>query len=81
MIPRQGRGSIPGRGDQSLILGGAKGCFLSSPDEWYDNKYDNEEMPGVRKYFEQYMAKHFIGWNGNERGNVDHVWSGGECSN
>jgi glycine/D-amino acid oxidase-like deaminating enzyme len=77
MIPRQGRGRVTGRGDQSIILGGAKGCFLSKPDEWYDNKYDNEEMPGVRKYFEGYMAKYFNGWNGDEKGNVDHVWSGG----
>ncbi|ORY24894.1 FAD dependent oxidoreductase-domain-containing protein [Naematelia encephala] len=76
MIPRQGRGRIPGRGDQSYILGGAKGCFLSNLDEWYNNKRDNEEMPGVREYFEGYMAKYFAKWDGNENGNVDRVWSG-----
>ncbi|KAK4689720.1 hypothetical protein P7C73_g393, partial [Tremellales sp. Uapishka_1] len=76
MIPRQGRGRVPGRGDQSYILGGAKGCFLSDPALWYDNKRDDEEMPGARAYFEGYIGNHFIGWNGGEKGNVDHVWSG-----
>lgn len=78
MIPRQGRGRVSGRGDRSIILGGAKGCFLNDIDIWYDNKHDDEEMPGVKKYFEGFMEKHFVGWKGNERGNVDHVWSGGE---
>lgn len=82
MIPRQGRGRVPGKGDRSIILGGAKGCFLHDIDQWYNNKHDDEEMPGARRYFEEYMGKHFVGWNGNEKGNVDHVWSGGEfCSN
>ncbi|OWT36867.1 FAD dependent oxidoreductase superfamily [Cryptococcus neoformans Bt1] len=76
MIPRQGRGRIPGSGDRSLILGGAKGCFLGDIDQWYNNKNDNEQMPGARKYFEGFMKKYFVGWNGNEHGNVDRVWSG-----
>lgn len=81
MIPRQGRGRIPGSGDRSLILGGAKGCFLSNIDQWYDNKNDNEHMPGAQKYFEGFMKKYFMGWNGNKHGNVDRVWSGSEYIN
>lgn len=80
MIPRQGRGRIPGAGDRSIILGGAKGIFTKDLDLWYNNKNDNEQMPGVRKYFEEYMKKYFVGWNGNEHGNVDHVWSGSELT-
>jgi hypothetical protein len=78
MIPRQGRGLVPGQGDRSIILGGAKGCFLHDIDQWYDNINDDVEMPGARAYFEGFMDKYFVGWNGNARGNVDHVWSGGE---
>ncbi|WRT64905.1 uncharacterized protein IL334_001844 [Kwoniella shivajii] len=76
MIPRQGRGRVPGLGDRSIILGGAKGCFLKDLNQWYDNKQDDEHMPGAKQYFEGFMKKHFIGWNGNEHGNVDYVWSG-----
>ncbi|OCF32132.1 FAD dependent oxidoreductase superfamily protein [Kwoniella heveanensis BCC8398] len=76
MIPRQGRGRVPGRGDRSIILGGAKGCFLPDIDQWYNNKNDNEQMPGAKQYFEDYMKRYFVGWNGDEHGNVDIVWSG-----
>lgn len=78
MISRQGRKGISGNGDQSIILGGAKSCFLDKHELWYDNANDKEEMPGVRSYFERFMKDHFVGWNGNEHGNVDVVWSGGE---
>lgn len=78
MIPRQGRGRVPGIGDTSLILGGAKGCFQNDLSVWYDNVNDDEELPGVRSYFENYMGKYFVGWKGaNARGNVDRVWTGG----
>lgn len=70
---------MPGVGDRSLILGGAKGAYLKHLDRWFGNKYDNEVMPGVREYFEGYMSKHFTGWD-EGTGTVDHVWSGGELS-
>ncbi|WWC67801.1 uncharacterized protein I206_101714 [Kwoniella pini CBS 10737] len=76
MIPRQGRGRIPGVGDKSYILGGAKGCFLNDLSQWYDNKQDDQYMPGAKEYFGGFMKKHFADWNGNEKGNVDKVWSG-----
>jgi glycine/D-amino acid oxidase-like deaminating enzyme len=78
MIPRQGRGPIPGQGDKGLILGGAKSMFLHDKYLWYNNVRDDQEMPGVRRYFEDYMGKHFAGWDG-DAGNVEQVWSGGEC--
>lgn len=38
-------------------------------------------MFGVWKYFEGFMKKYFVGWNGNEYGNVDRVWFGSEYIN
>lgn len=76
MIARTGRKGIPGTGDQSIILGGAKSCFLKDTKLWYDNIDDSVLMPGVREYFEGFMKKHFVGWDGNAHGNVDRVWSG-----
>jgi glycine/D-amino acid oxidase-like deaminating enzyme len=78
MIARQG-GPVTGRGDRSIILGGAKSTFLRDEKLWYNNHHDDEEMPGARKYFEGFMKKHMADWNGNAQGNVDHVWSGGKC--
>lgn len=74
MIPRQGR-STPGKGDRSIILGGAKSTFLKEHELWYDNINDDELMPGARKYFEDFMPKTFAGWSGGKE-NVDTVWSG-----
>lgn len=79
MIPRQGRGKIPGVGDRSIILGGAKGCYLKDIESWYDNIHDDKEMPGAREYFQGYMRKYFVGWErDDDKGNVDQVWSGSE---
>ncbi|WWC87051.1 uncharacterized protein L201_001936 [Kwoniella dendrophila CBS 6074] len=77
MIPRQGRGRIPGLGNQSIILGGSKGTYLKDLNQWYNNKNDNQQLPGAENYFKNFMKNYFIGWNdGNENGNVDKVWSG-----
>lgn len=62
----------PGR----IILGGAKGCFQHQEKEWYDSVRDDQEMPGVRSYFEGYMQRIFQGWEGGGEC-VDKVWSGG----
>lgn len=74
MIARQGR-VTPGRGDRSIILGGAKSTFLKDHDMWYNNINDDELMPGAREYFEDFMPEKFAGWTGGA-GNVDKVWSG-----
>jgi glycine/D-amino acid oxidase-like deaminating enzyme len=77
MIPRQGRGRIPGKGDKSLILGGAKGLFQHDEKVWYDSNRDDQQIEGARKYFEEYGRKHFVGWSG-DGSEVDHVWTGSE---
>lgn len=74
LIPRQGH-ITSGRGDTSIILGGAKSQFLKDHELWYDNINDNEEMPGARQYFEGFMPKTFQGWDGGPD-NVEKVWSG-----
>lgn len=76
MIPRQGRGRVPGVGDRSLILGGAKGAYLNDLGKWYNNKNDNEIIPGSEDYFKGYLQKVFKEWKGDET-NVDRVWTGG----
>jgi glycine/D-amino acid oxidase-like deaminating enzyme len=74
MIARQGH-KTPGRGDKSIILGGAKGTFLKDHELWYNNINDDQLMPKARDYFENFMQPRFVGWNGDEK-NVDTVWSG-----
>jgi hypothetical protein len=76
LIPRQGRG-LPGVGDQSIILGGAKGVFLAETEEWYNNLREDELMPGAKEYFEKFMSQRFNGWSkGHEK--IDRIWTGGE---
>lgn len=77
MIPRQGRGRISGKGDKSLILGGAKGLFQHDEKVWYDSNRDDQQIEGARKYFEEYGRKHFVGWSG-DGSEVDHVWTGSQ---
>lgn len=77
LVARQGRGRIPGSGDQSIILGGAKSAYFGDISQWYDNKQDDQQLPGAQHHFEEYMQKHFKGWSG-DASNVDHVWSGSE---
>lgn len=79
MICRQGRGRVVGKGDQSYILGGAKGVFAKDLPLWYNNTRDDEQIPGAREYFEAQMQRRFNDWEGEEKpGNVDMVWTGGE---
>jgi glycine/D-amino acid oxidase-like deaminating enzyme len=76
LIPRQGRG-LPGVGDQSIILGGAKGVFLAKTEEWYNNLREDELMPGAKEYIEKFMRQRFSGWSqGHEK--IDRIWTGGE---
>lgn len=75
LIPRQGRGRIPGKGDQSFILGGAKGLFQHDEKVWYNCTNDDEQIAGAREYFQAYGRKHFTGWSG-DGSEVDHVWTG-----
>lgn len=79
MIARQG-GPITGRGDRSIILGGAKSTYLRDEKLWYNNHHDDEEIPGARRYFEGFMKKHMADWDGDSKGNVDIVWSGGQSA-
>jgi glycine/D-amino acid oxidase-like deaminating enzyme len=74
LIPRQGH-VAKGKGDTSIILGGAKSRLLKNHELWYDNINDNEEMPGARQCFEEFMPKTFVGWDGGAD-NIEKVWTG-----
>ncbi|CAF2882685.1 unnamed protein product [Rotaria sp. Silwood2] len=70
MIPRQ-------TGDRSIILGGAKPAHISEMKIWYNNwddsiEYNNDES---KKYFEEYMPKHFDAW-GTDDGGCQQFWTG-----
>ncbi|CAF3088615.1 unnamed protein product [Rotaria sp. Silwood2] len=70
MIPRQ-------TGDRSIILGGAKPAHISEMKIWYNNwddsiEYNNGES---KKYFEEYMPKHFDAW-GTDDGGCQQFWTG-----
>lgn len=78
MIPRQGRGRIPGVGDRSLIVGGAKGAYLNELPKWYNNINDNEIIPGAPEYFQGFLQRIFKDWSG-DASNVSKVWTGGTC--
>lgn len=76
LIPRQGRG-LPGVGDQSIILGGAKGVFVGKTEEWYNNVREDQLMSGAKEYFEGFMSQRFDGWT-QEHKQIDRIWTGGE---
>jgi glycine/D-amino acid oxidase-like deaminating enzyme len=79
MICRQGRGRVPGHGDKSYILGGAKAIFAHDLPSWYNNIRDDEQIPGAVEYFQLQMQRRMKDWRGEKKpGNVDMVWSGGE---
>lgn len=64
-------------GDQSYILGGAKGLFQHTPELWYNTIRDDEQFAGAREYFEDYASKHFVGWDASS-GSLDFLWTGSE---
>lgn len=79
LIPRQGRGRVPGMGDQSIILGGAKGVFNRDIPAWYNNNDDSTLIPGTRSYFDKLLPRIFKGWKVGEadaKGKVQSIWTG-----
>lgn len=76
-IPRQGRGRVPGMGDQSIILGGAKGVFNRDLAAWYSNNDDATLIPGTREYFTSLLPRVFKDWKVQDgQGEVERIWTG-----
>ena len=65
------------RPDGSIILGGGKHTYVHDRRKWYDVADDSSTIEGVERYFDGYMQRHFLGWEGSGA-YVDRVWSGSE---
>ena len=63
------------RPDGSIVVGGARKVFYRNLDQWYNNVNDNEQTEGTPAYFNNYMQRHFRGWE-TSGAQTDHVWTG-----
>ncbi|PYH36189.1 sterol homeostasis protein ARV1 [Aspergillus neoniger CBS 115656] len=64
------------RPDGSIIVGGAKSTFYyQDRDSWYNNTDDSRTVEAAVRYFDNYMQRHFHGWE-NTGAYTDRVWSG-----
>lgn len=82
MIVRQGRGRIPGVGDQSIILGGGRSAYATDVESWYNNNDDTTLLPNTQRYFSNFMPRFFNNWKIDNDQKDDHsgklysVWTG-----
>lgn len=63
------------RSDGSIVVGGARSCFLSDIDSWYNNVDDSQLIESAKSYFDRYMQRNFRGWE-NSGAETDRVWTG-----
>ncbi|OOF99653.1 hypothetical protein ASPCADRAFT_203418 [Aspergillus carbonarius ITEM 5010] len=64
------------RPDGSIVVGGGKSTFFHQDrDSWYNNIDDSRTVEAAARYFDNYMQRHFHGWE-NTGAYTDRVWSG-----
>jgi glycine/D-amino acid oxidase-like deaminating enzyme len=63
------------RPDGSIIVGGGRSAYFLAKDMWYANTDDSQGVNEVKRYFEQYMQRHFRGWE-NSGAYVEDIWTG-----
>lgn len=63
------------RPDGSIVVGGGKSTYINDYDNWYDNTDDSQLIDSAARYFDDYMQRHFHGWEETKAG-PDHVWTG-----
>lgn len=68
------------RADGSIVVGGARSCFLSNLDSWYNTTDDSQLIESAKSYFDGYMQRHFKGWE-NSEAKTDRVWTGSKSHN
>ncbi|KNB09434.1 hypothetical protein FOXG_10012 [Fusarium oxysporum f. sp. lycopersici 4287] len=61
--------------DGSIIVGGARDAYIRSVDSWYGNVDDTQVIDEARSYFDDYMQRHFHGWE-DSGAYVDDIWTG-----
>lgn len=57
MIPRE---------DGSIIVGGARQLFWHNPERWFGTVKDDELVEEAVPNFNNYMQRHFRGWEGTD---------------
>jgi glycine/D-amino acid oxidase-like deaminating enzyme len=63
------------RPDGSIVVGGAKSTFFHDSSEWYNNTDDSSLIEPARRYFDNYMQRHFRGWE-DTGAYTNRVWTG-----
>lgn len=63
------------RKDGSIVVGGARPAFIDNPDNWYNVSDDSRVLESAVRYFDNYMQRHFVGWEGSHA-YTDRVWTG-----
>ncbi|KAL3457336.1 FAD dependent oxidoreductase [Aspergillus heterothallicus] len=63
------------RSDGSIVVGGARPAFIDNPESWYNVSDDSRVLEDAVRYFDGYMQRHFVGWEGSHA-YTDRVWTG-----
>lgn len=63
------------RPDGGVVVGGAKSTFYQDLEKWYDNADDSRVIDSAARYFDDYMQRHFHGWE-DTGAYADQVWTG-----
>ncbi|RSL76194.1 hypothetical protein CEP51_010188 [Fusarium floridanum] len=63
------------RPDGSIIVGGARQRFWHNKERWYGTIRDDELVDEAVSYFDDYMQRHFRGWE-NSGAKVESIWTG-----
>lgn len=64
------------RTDGSIIVGGGESTYINDQSSWLNNFDDSRMIESATKYFDDYMQRHFKGWE-NTGAYTDRVWTGG----
>lgn len=63
------------RPDGSIVVGGGRRDFYKNLNEWFDVADDSSLIAGGQNYYDDYMQRHFYGWeDSNTR--VEDLWTG-----
>ncbi|KAH9213629.1 FAD dependent oxidoreductase [Leptodontidium sp. 2 PMI_412] len=63
------------RMDGSIILGGARGVYYPTLENWYNTTDDSELIESAKTYFDGYMQRNFRGWE-DSGATVNKIWTG-----
>jgi hypothetical protein len=63
------------RPDGSVVVGGGKSTYMDDQGNWYDNTDDSRLIDAAARYFDDYMQRHFHGWD-RTGACADQVWTG-----